>query len=137
LEVLADEPTTPCSHCGTNDGRVYLIRNQAHSVRGFPLHEHCAPAWFDSQRADTTSTASVPFMITQAQKVELRARGYSDEQVRDMTPQEAHAILASEPVCEHCGGPATADSPVQECWIDGDRVLLHRGRCQDEWSGDA
>jgi putative DNA primase/helicase len=137
-EVLADEPTTPCVHCGENDGRVYLIRNQSHSVRGFPLHEHCAPAWFEQKAGERThTTASVPFMITQTMKAELRARGYLDEQIRDMTPQEANAILAGEPICQHCRLPATTDSPVQECWIDGNRVLLHRGRCQDDWSGPA
>jgi putative DNA primase/helicase len=40
------------------------------------------------------TAASVPFMITRAMKDGLRARGYSDEQIRNMTPQEAHNILA-------------------------------------------
>jgi hypothetical protein len=84
---------------------------------------------------EPTTTASVPFMITQAMKAELRARGYADDQIRGLTTQEANAILAG-PVCEHCGAPATAEAPVQECWLDGERALLHRGRCQKEWSGD-
>jgi hypothetical protein len=32
-------------------------------------------------------------MITQRQKADLRERGYSDEQIRDMTPNEAHRVL--------------------------------------------
>jgi hypothetical protein len=32
-------------------------------------------------------------MITQQQKTDLRERGYSDEQIRDMKPEEAHRIL--------------------------------------------
>jgi hypothetical protein len=32
-------------------------------------------------------------MITQRQKTDLRERGYSDEQIRDMTPEEAHRVL--------------------------------------------
>jgi DNA-binding XRE family transcriptional regulator len=40
------------------------------------------------------ASASVSLMITQAQKAELRARGFTDEQIRDLRPTEAHAILA-------------------------------------------
>ena len=36
------------------------------------------------------------------------------------------------PVCVHCGAPATADSPVQLCAVDGEEYLLHRG-CQADW----
>jgi hypothetical protein len=37
--------------------------------------------------------ASVPFMITQAQKARLRDLGYSDEAISAMTPEEAHRLL--------------------------------------------
>jgi hypothetical protein len=37
--------------------------------------------------------ASVSLMITQAQKEQLRERGFTDEQVRDMKPEEAHRVL--------------------------------------------
>jgi hypothetical protein len=40
---------------------------------------------------------SIPFMITGAQKAELRKRGYTDQQIRDMTPTEAHRILTPAP----------------------------------------
>lgn len=39
------------------------------------------------------TNGGVPFMITQAQKEALRARGYTDAQIRDMKPEEAHRIL--------------------------------------------
>jgi hypothetical protein len=29
-------------------------------------------------------------------------------------------------VCKHCGTPATADGPVQTCFVDGEEILLHR-----------
>jgi hypothetical protein len=36
---------------------------------------------------------SVPFMITTAMKQQLRDLGYTDEQIREMPPAEAHQIL--------------------------------------------
>jgi hypothetical protein len=48
------------------------------------------------ERAELTSKApfaGVSLMITQRQKADLRERGYSDEQIRDMTPEEAHRVL--------------------------------------------
>jgi hypothetical protein len=38
--------------------------------------------------------ASVPFMLTNAQKAELSALGYSAEQIREMTPQRGQDIIA-------------------------------------------
>ena len=49
-----------------------------------------------SERAEPTSKvplAGFSLMITQRQKADLRERGYTDEQVRDMTPNEAHRVL--------------------------------------------
>jgi putative DNA primase/helicase len=37
-------------------------------------------------------------------------------------------------VCVHCGSPATAAHPVQECWVDGEQMYVHR-RCQDQFTG--
>ena len=34
-----------------------------------------------------------PFMITQAQKEALHARGYSDEQIAALKPEEVHKLL--------------------------------------------
>jgi hypothetical protein len=39
---------------------------------------------------------------------------------------------ATPPVCAHCGAPATADSPIQRCAVDGEEFLLHR-ECQADW----
>lgn len=46
-----------------------------------------------ARAAPAENAASVPFMITQAQRAELRTRGFSDEAVRDMTPQQAQDVL--------------------------------------------
>jgi len=47
-----------------------------------------------SLEEETAIVASVLLMITAAQKRELRALGYTDDQIRNLTPQEARLILA-------------------------------------------
>jgi hypothetical protein len=49
----------------------------------------------------------------------------------------AHAPLSDSTegfpqVCQHCGVPATASSPVQVSAIDGEEYLLHAA-CRDDW----
>jgi hypothetical protein len=39
------------------------------------------------------SSARVPFMITQAQKEALRAKGFEDDEIAAMTPAMAHGLL--------------------------------------------
>ena len=39
------------------------------------------------------TAASVPFMITQAQKARLRDLGYSDAVISMMRPEDAHKLL--------------------------------------------
>jgi hypothetical protein len=50
-----------------------------------PLDEHGAPR-----------AASVPFMLTQDMKRRLRAYGYSDAEIAQLTPQQAHEILVQK-----------------------------------------
>ena len=48
------------------------------------------------QRAAPLSSspeAQVSFFITQAKKVQFRERGYSDDQIAEMKPADAHRIL--------------------------------------------
>jgi hypothetical protein len=40
-----------------------------------------------------TTSQGIPFMVTNTMKAELRARGISDEQIRNMTPQQAWETL--------------------------------------------
>ena len=39
------------------------------------------------------SQANIPLMITKKQRASLRALGISDEQIKTMTPQDAHTAL--------------------------------------------
>jgi hypothetical protein len=40
--------------------------------------------------------AGAPFMITTAQKAQLRELGYSDAAIANMRPEEAHKILSHD-----------------------------------------
>lgn len=73
-----------------------------------------------TQPAGDQTTASIPFMITQAMKGELRALGHSDADISRMTPDVAHATLQAG---ERVLGPArdllgtdtpAADEAVQQ-----------------------
>ena len=55
------------------------------------LLDHPPPE--SGQPTSKTSQAWVSLMITRQQKADLRDRGYSDEQIRDMKPEEAHKVL--------------------------------------------
>jgi P4 family phage/plasmid primase-like protien len=44
-----------------------------------------------------TKTAGVPFMVTQQMPADLLSRGLSDADVDQLTPQQAHEVLAAEP----------------------------------------
>jgi hypothetical protein len=67
-------------------------------------------AWDDSDDdppADAqpaSSSASVSLMITQKQKSALRERGFTEEQIRQMKPQEAHRTLGLVDQSSSCSG---------------------------------
>jgi hypothetical protein len=48
----------------------------------------------DDAATPPSTGAEVSFFITRAQKALLRKMGYSDEQIAQMKPAEAHRILA-------------------------------------------
>jgi hypothetical protein len=64
-----------------------------------PLHPDCVSAYFAAQAGQGNgqdqpgTTASVPFVITRAMKEQLYARGYSEEEVSNLTPQQARDAL--------------------------------------------
>jgi hypothetical protein len=35
-------------------------------------------------------------------------------------------------VCDHCGAPESPSKPVRECYVEGERILLH-AECQSGW----
>jgi pilus assembly protein CpaF len=47
----------------------------------------------DSERSDAIPRSGVPFFITEGQKRALRERGLTDDEIRNMTPIEAHQLL--------------------------------------------
>jgi hypothetical protein len=47
----------------------------------------------DSEKPDATHESGISFFITEAQKRALRERGIADEEIRNMTPIEAHKLL--------------------------------------------
>ena len=97
----------PCAFCGqtgTPDAPVYQTN---HLHRGdplnsppggmptVPLHERCVQPFFANGKGEPAhgTVASVPFMITRAVKEQLYARGWTEEDVRTLTPQQVHEIL--------------------------------------------
>jgi hypothetical protein len=56
----------------------------------------CESTIEDATAALPSPEAQVSFFITKAQKALLRERGYSDDQIAQMKPAEAHQILGLE-----------------------------------------
>jgi hypothetical protein len=97
-----------------------------------------------------TSNGGMPFMITGAIKAALRARGFTDEQIHNMTPQEAQDAIGDEPIpvkvdvapegvaCVHCGmldGQQVfkiRDGRVPQGQPGGRAECLHEG-CASAW----
>ena len=48
---------------------------------------------FDASMTPHEAETGMSFFITKAQKTELRRRGYSEEQIREMKPEDAHRAL--------------------------------------------
>ena len=48
---------------------------------------------FDTSMTPHEAKTGMSFFITKAQKAELRRRGYSEEQIREMKPEDAHRAL--------------------------------------------
>lgn len=61
------------------------------SSKGSTHSDELVPA--SVQPTPPASPAGVSLLITRQQKADLRERGYSDEQIRGMKPEEAHRVL--------------------------------------------
>jgi hypothetical protein len=88
-----DTETTPAASGGNVDPTTaYAIRwaGEARTPKTVPA---------------ATVSQGIPFMVTKAMKVELRARGISDEQITNMTSQQAWETLATP------GTPARGPEP--------------------------
>src|SRR5262249_22572677 len=47
--------------------------------------------------------SGIPFVITRQKKVDLRAVGFSDEEIRNLTPQDAEDILTAVKIAKTDG----------------------------------
>jgi hypothetical protein len=117
--------TDRCAYCG-NDGylKLYEFETNHHGrwvPRSTKLHPDCA-ALFEQENGigpstpaagpavspngngrDGPSAGGIPFIITHGMKAALRGLGYTDEQIREMTPAEAHQILGPPPPVDGTG----------------------------------
>jgi RecA-family ATPase len=62
--------------------------------------------------SNTEQAGGIPFMITRAMRSQLQALGFSDEEISNMTPAQAHALAAPHPPANSQEGvyrPRTAD----------------------------
>ena len=57
------------------------------------IEGHAQPVFDDSMTAHKEAETGMSFFITKAQKAELRRRGYSEEQIHEMKPEDAHRGL--------------------------------------------
>src|SRR6516162_5892617 len=57
------------------------------------IGDHPQPVFEASITPRKEAETGVSFIITRAQKAELRHRGYTEEQIREMKPAEAHRAL--------------------------------------------
>ena len=79
LDKAAAGPVKDAVARATEDASIF----EDLTTIGEPLPESASPA----------ANAGVSLMITRRQKADLRGRGYTDEQIRDMKPEEAHRVL--------------------------------------------
>jgi hypothetical protein len=57
------------------------------------IGDHAERVFEASMTPDREAETGISFIITKAQKAELRQRGFTEEQIREMKPQDAHRAL--------------------------------------------
>ena len=57
------------------------------------IEDHTQRTFKAAMTAHKEAEAGMSFIITKTQKAELRQRGYSEEQIREMKPEDAHRAL--------------------------------------------
>jgi hypothetical protein len=61
------------------------------------IEDHAQRTFKAAMTAHKGAETGMSFIITRAQKDELRRRGYSEEQIREMKPEDAHRALGLIP----------------------------------------
>ena len=75
-------------------GRRPRARKTASAQTTTPyIEDHARRVIEPSMTAHKETEAGMSFIITKAQKTELRRLGYSEEQIREMKPEDAHRAL--------------------------------------------
>jgi putative DNA primase/helicase len=92
-----------------------------------PLHRY---------NADATGTFESFQTATQETDVAVRKREKpnNDGHCSGVAVQKGESVQSEQwpLVCDYCGVPESPGKPVRECYVAGERLLLHAG-CQDEW----
>jgi hypothetical protein len=57
------------------------------------IGDHAERVFAASMTPHKKTETGISFIITKAQKAELRQRGYTEEQIREMKPEDAHRAL--------------------------------------------
>ena len=70
-----------------------VLRERADPPDPPDIGDHAQRSFEPSMEADKGAEAGMSFFITKAQKAELRRLGYTDEQIREMKPEDAHRAL--------------------------------------------
>jgi hypothetical protein len=140
-KVVGDCPQHwPCVRCGENGngekGPVQKIELNHAGAAAQILHSECAAKWFNGSDENDVPPVDergapcggIPFMVTAAQKRLLRAYGYSDEEIANLAPQQAHEILAQEPRPAGAGSTSTIN--------DGSGLSRRRRQELADWYED-
>jgi hypothetical protein len=74
---------------------IYGQKPTAHADPSDPpdIGDHAERGFEASMRPHKEAETGISFIITKAQKAELRQRGYTEEQIREMKPEDAHRAL--------------------------------------------
>lgn len=95
------KPTSGVRFHSLNDATAIVITfddavQAAESSKADPqpnLEEDTANAHRNNEQSNSTPVPGISFFITQSQKRALQERGFADEEIRKMTPSEAHRHL--------------------------------------------
>jgi hypothetical protein len=85
-----------CTDADRDAARGTVARAAGDGANPLPSGDLASPDEWPTESAQPTRKAppaGVSLMITRQQKADLRERGYSDNQIRDMKPEEAHRVL--------------------------------------------
>src|SRR5574337_1312106 len=101
---------------GVPKGAVERVRKAATTRASDQLAaaERAAMAPPAAPSPEAGTTASIPFMITQQMRADLRALGHTPAAIAGMTPEQAHAALQAGPVADDTAAPAAPQETTHD-----------------------